>query len=108
MESWQIMQVFTLGMPATGPFSTDSWHVSVHLSMAFSMCVLCGNGIGCAADARMPKKSRTAAMFVEWAVVTTLGEGGAVHADAHAPIPRMTSQQRARIRRGYFFAMLCR
>jgi hypothetical protein len=48
-------------------------------------------------------------MFDEWAVVKTLDEGGAgVHADAHAQIPRMTSQQRARIRRGYFFAMLCR
>jgi hypothetical protein len=47
-------------------------------------------------------------MFVEWAVVKTPDEGGAVHADAHAEIPRMTSQQRARIRRGYFFAMLCR
>src|SRR3954468_9434002 len=98
IESWQIMHVFTLGMPATGPFSTDSWHVSVHLSMAFSMCVLCGNGIGCRAGAPMQKNSRPAAIFVEWAVVTTFDRGGGVHADAHAPIPRMTSQQRARIR----------
>jgi hypothetical protein len=48
-------------------------------------------------------------MFVEWAGVKMLDEGGAgAHADAHAEIPRMTIQQRARIRRSYFFAMLCR
>ena len=52
-------------------------------------------------------------MFVECAVVKMFAAGGAgVHADAHAPIPRRTPRlmlrQRARIRRGYFFAMLCR
>src|SRR4051794_2866463 len=103
------MQVLTLGMPADGPFSTDSWHVSVHLSIAFSTCVWCGNGIGCCTEARMPKNSRMAAELVEWAVVKMLAAGGAgVHADAHTAIPRLTIQQRARIRRGYFFAMLCR
>jgi len=109
IDSWQIMHVFTLGMPATGPFSTDSWHVSVHLSIAFSTCVLCGNGIGCTAAARMPKNSRTAAMLVECAGVKTFDAGGAgVHADAHTATPRLTIHLRARIRRRYFFAMLCR
>jgi hypothetical protein len=50
-----------------------------------------------------------AATFDEWAGVKTLEDGGAaVHADAHAARPRMTNEQRARIRRDYFFAMLCR
>src|SRR6478735_11466527 len=109
IESWQIMQVFTPGMPAEGPFSTESWHVSVHLSIAFSTCVWCGNGIGCCAEARSPKNSRTAAMLVECAVVKTFDAGGAsVHADAHTATPRLTIPLRARIRRRYFFAMLCR
>jgi hypothetical protein len=47
------MHVFTLGMPAIGPFSTLSWQ-SVH-SAFFSMCVLCGNGIGCSALDRIVK-----------------------------------------------------
>jgi hypothetical protein len=51
-------------------------------------------------------------MLVECAGVKMLDEfnggGAGVHADAHAVIPRMTIQQRARIQRGYFFAMLCR
>ena len=38
------MQVFTLGMPAIGPFATLSWQ-SMH-SAFLSMCVLWGNGIG--------------------------------------------------------------
>jgi hypothetical protein len=99
-------------MPATGPFSTDSWHVSVHLSIAFSMCVRWGNGIGCCADTCIPKKSRMAAELELWAVVKILAGGGAgAQAGAHAAIPRMTprvTSQRARIRPDYFFAMLCR
>src|SRR5947207_5468968 len=100
IESWQIMQVLTLGIPATGPLTTVSWHVSVHLSMAFSMCVLCGNGIGCSAAGRIRKKSRTAEAVLRCAVVKTPAGGGAwVHADAPAAKARITIQQRARIRR---------
>src|SRR6266446_5252297 len=102
IESWQIMQVLTLGIPAAGPLTTDSWQVSVHLSIAFSMCVLCGNGIGCSAAARMRKKSRTADAALVCAGVKTVGGGAFVHADAPAAKARITIQQRARIRRGYF------
>src|SRR6266536_5880194 len=47
---WQIMQVFTLGMPAIGPRSTVSWQ-SVHVA-PFAIWTLCGNssgwtGVGC-------------------------------------------------------------
>src|SRR5205809_6496649 len=108
IESWQIMQVLTLGIPATGPLTTDSWHVSVHLSIAFSTCVLCGNGIGCSAAGRIRKKSRTADPVLECAVVNTFGSGAFVQADAPATKARITIQQRARIRRGYFFARLRR
>src|SRR5580765_2787723 len=104
IESWQIMQVFTLGMPASGPLVTASWHVSVHFSMAFSTCVLCGNGIGCSAAGRTRKKSRTAAVVVRWAgVKTSLAIGVCVHPDAAAPRARLTIQQRTRIRRALLF-----
>src|SRR5256885_2256514 len=63
------MQVFTLGMPAIGPFSTLSWQ-SVHTA-CFAMCVLCGNGIGCAGRGRMLKNSRAASPAVRCAVVNT-------------------------------------
>src|SRR5512138_3342094 len=99
IESWQIMQVLTLGMPALGPLTTDSWHVSVHLSIAFSTCVLCGNGTGCDAAGRIRKKSRTAEAVLLWAGVKTSARGGAcVHADAAAARARATIHQRARIR----------
>src|SRR5262245_49741857 len=98
IESWQIMQVFTLGMPAIGPFTTDSWHVSVHLSIAFSTCVLCGNGIGCVAGGRMRKKPRTASAVLVWAGVKTSAGGGGLHADAPAARARARIQQRAPIR----------
>src|SRR3979411_2721072 len=111
IASWQIMQVFTLGSPARGPLVTVSWQYSVHLSIAFSTCVLCGNGIACWADTRTPKKSRTADDTVAWAGVKTVEGGGSagVQADAHAAIPKPTIQQRARIRRDYlvFDARLC-
>src|SRR5476649_1267650 len=101
IESWQIMQVFTLGMPAWGPFVTVSWHVSVHLSIAFSMCVLWGKGMGCSAAGRMRKKSRTADAVSLCAGVKTSARGGAcVQADAPAAKARTIIQQRARIRRG--------
>src|SRR2546429_3944583 len=102
IESWQIMHVLTLGMPAAVLLTTDSWHVSVHLSIAFSMCVLCGNGMGCWAAGRMRKKSRTAAPAPVCAGVKTVGGGAFVHADAPAAKARITIQQRARIRRRYF------
>jgi hypothetical protein len=38
------MHVFTLGIPAMGPFSTLSWQ-SVHIA-CLAMCVLCGKAIG--------------------------------------------------------------
>src|SRR5215831_13588226 len=99
IESWQIMQVLTPGMPATGPFVTVSWHVSVHLSIAFSMCVLCGNGIGCSAAGRMRKKSRTADAVERCAgVKMALPGGSSVQADAAAATARITIQQRTRIR----------
>src|SRR5512132_3069497 len=66
---WQIMQVFTLGIPATAPFSTVSWQ-SVQTA-CFSMCVLCGNGIGCSAFGLMLKKSRLADARVLCAGVNT-------------------------------------
>jgi len=47
-------------------------------------------------------------MFEECAVVKTLDAGGGVHADAHTATPRLTIHLRGRIRRRYFFAMLCR
>jgi len=48
-------------------------------------------------------------MLVECAGVKTFDAGGAgVHADAHTATPRLTIHLRARIRRRYFFAMLCR
>src|SRR5580765_4770444 len=71
---WQIMQVFTLGIPAIGPFSTVSWQ-SVHIA-CFSMCVLCGNGIGCSAFARTLKKSRLADASVLCAGVKTSSPAG--------------------------------
>src|SRR5215471_779355 len=98
IESWQIMHVLTLGMPAIGPFVTDSWQVSVHFSIAFSTCVLCGNGIGCVAAGRIRKKSRTADAAVACAGVNTSTGGASVQADAPAANARITIQQRARIR----------
>ncbi|MBI3490985.1 MAG: hypothetical protein HY047_04220 [Acidobacteria bacterium] len=64
---WQIMHVFTLGMPAIGPFATLSWQ-SAH-SAFFAMCVLWGNGIGCSAFDRMLKNSRAASDAVRCAGV---------------------------------------
>src|SRR5262249_41318833 len=100
IESWQIMQVLTDGMPAAVPLTTGSWQVSVHLSIAFSMCVLCGNGIGCCAAGRMRKKSRTAAVVLVCAGVKTPAGGGWVQADAPVARARPTIHERARIRRG--------
>src|SRR5689334_20721009 len=76
MASWQIMHVFTLGRPATGPLVTLSWQYSVQAT-PFSTCVLCGNGIGCVAAGRMLKKSRVAWASVGRAVVKTAAEGAA-------------------------------
>ena len=47
-----LMDVPTSRIRSWRPLTTDSWHVSVHLSIAFSICVLCGNGIGCSAAGR--------------------------------------------------------
>src|SRR6185295_19414973 len=80
---WQIMQVFTLGIPAIGPFATLSWQ-STH-SAFFSMCVLWGNGIGCSGFGRIAKKSRAASPNVARAGVKTVDDtcaGGAPHAAA--------------------------
>src|SRR3954465_4040053 len=101
---WQIMQVFTLGIPAIGPFSTLSWQ-SVQTA-CFSICVLCGNGIGWTAAGRMLKKSRVAALNVGRAGVYTDVErcaGWLPHAatfKAHTAItarlkPRVTATGRA-------------
>src|SRR5712672_2115558 len=107
IESWQIMQVLTDGMPAAGPLTTDSWHVSVHFSIAFSTCVLCGNGIGCTAAGRIRKKSRTADAVPVCAGVKTSAGGGWLQADAPAAKARITIQQRARIRRVTFWDRGC-
>src|SRR5229473_5294123 len=101
---WQIMQVFTLGMPAIGPFSTLSWQ-SVHTAF-LAMCVLCGKGIGCSGRGRMLKNSRAASAAVRCAVVNTdddTDEGCVPHAAtaiAHTRIdarlkPRATTVGRA-------------
>src|SRR5882724_8015275 len=83
---WQIMQVFTLGMPAIGPFSTLSWQ-SVQTA-CFAMCVLCGKGIGCSGRGRMLKNSRAASPAVRCAVVKTddddTCDGWAPHAEPQA------------------------
>src|SRR6266850_2897514 len=70
IDSWQIMHVLTLGSPAIGPFVTLSWQYSVQVR-PLAMCVLCGNGIGCTAVGRMPKKSRVASDSVARAGVNT-------------------------------------
>src|SRR5262245_47525910 len=70
IASWQIMHVLTLGRPATGPLVTPSWQYSVQVR-PFSMCVLCGKGIGCDAAGRILKKSRVACDSVGRAVVNT-------------------------------------
>src|SRR3954470_3152248 len=79
---WQIMQVFTLGIPAIGPFSTLSWQ-SVHTAF-LAMCVLCGNGIGCVAFGWISKKCRAASTVDRCASVKTAGSGAgpALHAAA--------------------------
>ena len=77
------MQVFTLGIPAIGPFATLSWQ-STH-SAFLSMCVLCGKGIGCSGLDRIQKKSRAASPKVLCAGVKTVDytcAGGAPHAAA--------------------------
>src|SRR5258706_7358421 len=45
IASWQIMQVRTLGRPATGPVVTLSWQYSVH-AVFFATCTMCGKSIG--------------------------------------------------------------
>src|SRR5690348_1894026 len=77
------MQVFTLGMPAIGPFSTLSWQ-SVQTAF-FAMCVLWGNGMGCVATGRLLKKWRAASPAVRCASVKTLESdaGPGPHAAAH-------------------------
>ena len=42
---WQIMQVRTLGSPATGPVVTLSWQYSVQ-AICLPTWMLCGNSIG--------------------------------------------------------------
>src|SRR5262249_22730519 len=88
---WQIMHVFTLGMPAIGPFSTLSWQ-SVHIA-CFAMCVLCGNGIGCFGVERMLKKWRAASAVVRCAGVKT--DGSDAVAEPHAAAHTTTSQTKA-------------
>src|SRR5690242_13757440 len=79
------MHVFTLGMPAIGPFSTLSWQ-SVQTAF-LAICVLCGNGSGWRGAVRTLKKSRAASPAVLCAVVNTDDEacGGdpAPHAVTH-------------------------
>src|SRR6266404_9371075 len=88
------MQVFTLGMPAIGPFSTLSWQ-SVHTA-CFAMCVLCGNGIGCFGVGWRLKKCRAASAIVLCAGVKTdeSEAGTGPHAAAHTTT-RQTATRRA-------------
>src|SRR5882724_8143691 len=96
---WQIMQVFTLGMPAIGPFSTLSWQ-SVQ-SAFFAMCVLWGNGIGCSALDRMLKNSRAASDAVRRAGEYTAGDTccvGSVRLHAPARSAQTTAAARPKPR----------
>src|SRR6266513_1568620 len=83
MASWQIMQVFTLGSPAKGPFVALSWQYSVQVS-PFSMCRLCGNAIGWTGARRMSKNSRAACATVGRAVVNVVDDSWAESVDPHA------------------------
>src|SRR5205809_1138628 len=82
------MHVFTLGRPATGPFVTLSWQYSVHATF-LATCVLCGNGNGCVAVGRMPKKSLTAAPNVSCAGVYTEPGNGFPSGIRQAPAAAM-------------------
>ena len=70
MALWQIMQVRTLGRPATGPVVTLSWQYSVQ-AICLPTWMLCGNSIGWTGSGCRTRKSSSATRRLGRAVVST-------------------------------------
>src|SRR5580692_11697770 len=105
IDSWQIMQVFTLGRPAIGPFSAASWQYSVHMIL-FATCVLCGNARGCVAAGLIFRKSFTAPPTVAWAGVNT-DDGGGSSTRRQPPVAARVKSSAAAERRNLRCESVC-